>query len=43
MTITTAKMNTKTLERLKLIKITPRESYDEIINRILNERENNET
>ena len=37
---TTIQINKKTLERLKNIKLTKRESYDEIINRIINNQKN---
>ena len=33
---TTIQVESKTLEKLKNVKITKRESYDEIINRLLN-------
>ena len=36
---TTIQIKSKTLERLKKLKITKRESYDEIINRLIDENE----
>lgn len=32
---TSIRLHTKTVEELKKVKITPRESYDEIINRLI--------
>ena len=37
MTITTIKVTKDTCERLKAIKIAKRESYDEVINRLISE------